>query len=627
MSRQKQHPAPWIEPRRALPAGAAPDRGETLGPPATAASRRTFLKGLGIGAAASLSACQRSPVRHALPYLVPPEDVTPGVPVHYASTCLACPAACGLMVTVLDGRPVKLEGHASHPLSKGGLCAIGQADVRALYDAGRLREPTLEGKPVTFAALDTRVAERLGAIRKAGRKLYVLSPTLASPTARETVAAFLAPHGGTLVEHDAGAAPASAALEAYELLTGRALIPAPDFFAADLVVSLGADFLATGPEPVAATSAWAARRRESGTRGAPRLFQVEGSLSLTGAAADERWSATAAERRRLALWIASRVAEATDATAVASALRAVPPPPAPARAAALAAELLAHRGRGLLLSASDDLGEQLAVALANRLLGNEERTLDVLRPSLVRRGVDRDLAALLADVDSGAAGAVVILDLDPVDQLPGGEGSPGARRPPAVGGDHRPADSHRGRLRRPALEVELVAQVGLGAGRSAHVPWLRELPDPLTRVSWTGCVRLAPSRAEALGVADGDHVRVEVAGRSVTLPRGSSPARTRGSWACRSASGARTATAASGGTPATASPGSRGGCRTRGSPPRREGPVGAKRCRSCSLTGRRRGDRSSTSSPGSTRRSRATSTTRPRASGPAGRPPSRSGRW
>jgi molybdopterin-containing oxidoreductase family iron-sulfur binding subunit len=50
------------------------------------------------------------------------------------------------------------------------------------------------------------------------------------------------------------------------------------------------------------------------------------------------------------------------------------------------------------------------------------------------------------------------------------------------------------------------------------VPWLRELPDPLTRVSWTGCVRLAPSRAEALGVADGDHVRVEVAGRSVTLP-------------------------------------------------------------------------------------------------------------
>ncbi|HQQ79147.1 MAG TPA: 4Fe-4S dicluster domain-containing protein, partial [Thermoanaerobaculia bacterium] len=70
----------------------------------------------------------------------------------------------------------------------------------------------------------------------------------------------------------------------------------------------------------------------------------------------------------------------------------------------------------------------------------------------------------------------------------------------------------------PALEAELVAQVGIGDGRSAHVPWLRELPDPLTRVSWAACVRVAPSRAAALGVKDGDHVTVDVSGRSVTLP-------------------------------------------------------------------------------------------------------------
>ena len=636
MSRQKQHPTPWIEPQRALPDAPAAERGERGDPIATAASRRGFLKGLGIGAAVSLSACQRSPVRHALPYLVPPEDITPGVPVHYASTCLACTASCGLMVTVLDGRPVKLEGHPLHPLSKGGLCAIGQAEVRALYDAGRLRGPTLEGKPVSFAVLDARVIERLEDVRKAGRKLYVLSPTLVGPTARETVASFLAPYGGNLVEHDPGAASASAALEAYELLVGRALIPAADFLAADLVVSLGSDFLATGPEPVAHTNAWAARRRESAKRGAPRLVQVEGSLSLTGAAADERWSATAAERRRLALWLTARVAVATGATGVVAALGAVPAPPAPGRAAALVAELLAHRGRSILLSSANDLAEQLAVAIANRLLGNEVKTLDVARPSLVRRGLDRDLAAFLADIASGAAGAVVILDLDPVDQLPGGEefGRALTRLPLSVAitdrptataaacgavaaahhalerwGDFEPhaglvtlaqptlrplwetrhpmesilrwsgvaAPDYREHLRarwearlgggfsfmelftraiqngtaaelsaatpalpplldglgrataalaaaasathaEPALEAELVVQVGLGDGRNAHVPWLRELPDPLTRVSWTGCVRLAPSRAEALGVRDGDHVTVEVSGRAVTLP-------------------------------------------------------------------------------------------------------------
>ena len=642
MSRRRKHPTPWIEPGGPLSAGPSPERDERDEPSLPPASRREFLKGLGIGAAVTLTACQRSPVRHALPYLVPPEEVTPGVPVHYASTCMACPAACGLMVTVLDGRPVKLEGHPDHPLSKGGLCAIGQADVRALYDAGRLQGPALAGKPVSFSELDAHVLARLGDVRNAGKKVFVLAPTLSGPTARETIARFLAPHGGTLVEHDPGPASSSALLDAYELLTGRRFAPTLDLAAADLVVSLGGDLLATGSEPVAHTQGWAARRRESGSRGAPRLVQIEGSLSLTGAAADERWSATTAERRRLALFIAAAVAGQTGAEAVAAALGPVPEPPMPGRAAALVAALLAHRGSCLLVSASNDLAEQLAVAITNRLLGNEGKTLDVLRPSLVSRGLDRNLTAFLADVESGAAGAVFILDLDPVDQLPGGEalGKALARLPLSVAitdrptataaaceavaaahhalerwGDFEPraglvtfaqptlrplygtrhpmesvllwsgekSPDYREQMRAgwearagagaafpdlftralqngtsaelsavlpplpplmpapaglargvtalaeavaavateaevPALEVELVAQVGLGAGRSAHVPWLRELPDPLTRVSWTGCVRLAPSRAEALGVADGDRVKVEVAGRSVTLP-------------------------------------------------------------------------------------------------------------
>ena len=63
----------------------SPERDERDEPPLPPASRREFLRGLGIGAAVTLTACQRSPVRHALPYLVPPDEITPGVPVHYAS--------------------------------------------------------------------------------------------------------------------------------------------------------------------------------------------------------------------------------------------------------------------------------------------------------------------------------------------------------------------------------------------------------------------------------------------------------------------------------------------------------------------------------------------------------------
>jgi molybdopterin-containing oxidoreductase family iron-sulfur binding subunit len=70
----------------------------------------------------------------------------------------------------------------------------------------------------------------------------------------------------------------------------------------------------------------------------------------------------------------------------------------------------------------------------------------------------------------------------------------------------------------PGFEAELVAEVALRDGSRAHVSWLRELPDPLTRVAWTPCARLAPEAARALGVRDGDVVAVSVGERRVELP-------------------------------------------------------------------------------------------------------------
>ena len=63
-----------------------------------------------------------------------------------------------------------------------------------------------------------------------------------------------------------------------------------------------------------------------------------------------------------------------------------------------------------------------------------------------------------------------------------------------------------------------MAEVALRDGARAHVPWLRELPDPLDRVSWSPCVRVAPERARALGVGDGDIVAVRVEGATVEMP-------------------------------------------------------------------------------------------------------------
>ncbi len=383
--------------------------------------RRDFLKLTGLGAAAALAACERLPVRHAMPYLVPPEEITPGVSAHYAGTCTACPAACGLLATVRDGRPIKLEGRPGHPLSRGGLCAVGQADLRGLYDPGRARGPQVGGRAATWAELDAAVRDGLAEVRGAGRGVAVLSATLTSPSARAAVQAFLQPLGGTLVEHDPGPETCSAWLEAYELLDGRPLLPALELEQADLLVVLGADLLGAGVDPVAHTAAWSARRRAASQRGLARHVQIEGSLSLTGAAADERWLATASERRLLAFMLLKQVAARFGAP-LGEGLASLPPLPAfEGRVARLAEQLLARRGANLVVSGDNDLPTQVAVALLNRLLGNEGRTLDLTRPSLVRRGLDRDLVALLDGLAAGRLGALFVHGLDPVEQLPDGE--------------------------------------------------------------------------------------------------------------------------------------------------------------------------------------------------------------
>src|SRR5262245_53428393 len=78
--------------------------------PQTAMPRRTFIELIGFSiAAAALSGC-RAPEQKIIPYVKQPVELTPGVASYYASTCGGCEAACGTLVKVRDGRPIKLEG-------------------------------------------------------------------------------------------------------------------------------------------------------------------------------------------------------------------------------------------------------------------------------------------------------------------------------------------------------------------------------------------------------------------------------------------------------------------------------------------------------------------------------------
>src|SRR5262249_42467578 len=45
-------------------------------------------------------------------------------------------------------------------------------------------------------------------------------------------------------------------------------------------------------------------------------------------------------------------------------------------------------------------------------------------------------------------------------------------------------------------------------GSVSHLPWLQELPDPLTSAMWSSWVEVNPKTAERLGISTGDVVEV-----------------------------------------------------------------------------------------------------------------------
>jgi molybdopterin-containing oxidoreductase family iron-sulfur binding subunit len=58
----------------------------------------------------------------------------------------------------------------------------------------------------------------------------------------------------------------------------------------------------------------------------------------------------------------------------------------------------------------------------------------------------------------------------------------------------------------------------LGDGRGANKPWLQEIPDPVTKICWQTVAEMNPATAEKMGLANGDHVTIQTAAGTLTLP-------------------------------------------------------------------------------------------------------------
>jgi len=372
------------------------------------APRRDFLKLMGFGvAAATLAACE-TPVRKAIPYLNKPEEVDPTISNFYASTYFTGSDYNAVLVKNRDGRPIKLEGNPESPVTRGGLSARAQAAVLSLYDGGRLQQFMAKGKKADFADVDQAI--RAGLASATG-KIAIVSPTIISPGTKRAIAAFADTHRN--VEHIMYDVNSASGL----LQANGGVLPAYDFSRANVIVSLGADFLGTWISPVEYSRQYITNRKvRSDGPNKPtmsRHYQFETALSLTGSNADIRVPVKPSQMPATVLALYSAIVGGSAPTLE---------PAIKAKVDKAAAELKAeaNRGASLVVAGSNDPAVQALVVAINQALGNVGTTVDLTNPSYVRQGDDARMAQFVRDLNSGAVGAVFFYNASPVYNHPQG---------------------------------------------------------------------------------------------------------------------------------------------------------------------------------------------------------------
>jgi anaerobic selenocysteine-containing dehydrogenase len=258
-------------------------------------SRRDFLKLAGVGAASTAILTGCGPASRYVkrePYMEMPEYTYNGQSTYYATTCRECAAGCGLVVRTSQGRAIKTEGNANHPLNLGKTCARGQATLHGLYNPDRVTEPIQRKRGNTSATTvdwDSATQTVADALTKYQPNEIAFLMGTTSDHLFDLVADLSAQTGinppvrfGALSMFESRATLAQAA----ENLFGESGMPFFDVGGAEVVLSFGANFLETWLSPVSYTREFASLRQAQ-TKMRGTLIQFESRMSSTAGKADE----------------------------------------------------------------------------------------------------------------------------------------------------------------------------------------------------------------------------------------------------------------------------------------------------------------------------------------------------
>ncbi len=252
-------------------------------------SRRSFLWTM--GAAATAYGIQDTTRVFWSPEPASQAGWTPGIEKHLTSTCLVCPARCGIRGRVVDGSLIRLTGNSLHPMNRGGICPRGVAGVQMLYHPERIAAPLVRVGPrggARWRAVSREDAlvlllERLRELRSAGHpETLALLAGFCSGTMEDVWRQFLTAYGSPNYVADDYQDGTESVMR---LMHGIDRRPGYDLERAAFVLSFGAPLFESWWSPLQAFVAYADPDERNGQR--PRFVQVDTRFSRTAAQAQE----------------------------------------------------------------------------------------------------------------------------------------------------------------------------------------------------------------------------------------------------------------------------------------------------------------------------------------------------
>lgn len=371
-------------------------------------SRRDFLKFMGFGmAAASLAACE-APVRKAIPYVVKPEEITPGIPNYYASAYSDGHDYSSILVKTREGRPIKIDGNEKCPISRGATNARVQASVLSLYDEYRYKSPSKGGEDTGWNKIDEEIKAKLAEVSAKGGQIRILTSTILSPSTHALINEFTSElPGASHVTYDAVSM--HGMRKANEQSFGTAMIPSYNLTGANVIAGFDCDFLGNWLSPVEHSRQYAENRKLFSKKDMSRHYQFESYLSITGSNADHRYRVRPTELAATLIALHNEIAGMAGAATLPGGKTS-----SDKGVKQAAKDLWNARGKSVVLCGTNDANVQMITNGINLMIGAYDGIININRPCNLRQGSDESMQQLISDMSSGRVDALIVNNCNPV---------------------------------------------------------------------------------------------------------------------------------------------------------------------------------------------------------------------